>query len=29
MERRRLIKEMEGIVGAQGVIHEHEQLRTY
>ena len=29
MERSRLIREMEGIVGAQGVIHEHEQLRTY
>ena len=29
MERSRLIKDMEGIVGAQGVIHEHEQLRTY
>ena len=29
MERSRLIREMEGIVGAEGVIHEHEQLRTY
>src|ERR687893_858425 len=29
MERSRLIRKMEGIVGAQGVIHEHEQLRTY
>src|ERR671913_46201 len=29
MERDRLIREMEGIVGAEGVIHEHEQLRTY
>jgi len=29
MERSRLIREMEGIVGAEGVVHEHEQLRTY
>ena len=29
MKRSRLIREMEGIVGAEGVIHEHEQLRTY
>src|SRR5918911_983440 len=29
MERSRLIREMEGIVDAEGVIHEHEQLRTY
>jgi glycolate oxidase len=29
MERSRLIREMEGIVGREGVIHEHEQLRTY
>src|SRR5215210_6465569 len=29
MERSRLIKDMEAIVGAEGVIHEHEQLRTY
>src|SRR5215203_2642038 len=29
MERSQLIREMEGIVGAEGVIHEHEQLRTY
>lgn len=29
MERSRLIKEMQGILGEEGVIHEHEQLRTY
>jgi glycolate oxidase len=29
MERSRLIETMESILGAQGVIHEHEQLRTY
>src|ERR687895_716660 len=29
MERSRLIRKMESIVGAEGVIHEHEQLRTY
>ncbi|MGI9050917.1 MAG: FAD-linked oxidase C-terminal domain-containing protein [Rubrobacteraceae bacterium] len=29
MERSRLIETMESILGAQGAIHEHEQLRTY
>src|ERR671914_2879956 len=29
MERSRLIRKMESIVGAEGVVHEHEQLRTY
>src|SRR5215210_4902974 len=29
MERGRLIEAMEGILGADGVVHEHEQLRTY
>jgi glycolate oxidase len=29
MERSRLIRKMESIVGAEGVVREHEQLRTY
>ena len=29
MERNRLIEEMRYILGEEGVIHEHEQLRTY
>jgi glycolate oxidase len=29
MDRGRLIETMQGILGPQGVIHEHEQLRTY
>jgi glycolate oxidase len=29
MERSRLIQEMQDILGDEGVIHEHEQLRTY
>ncbi len=29
MERSRLIQEMRDILGDEGVIHEHEQLRTY
>ncbi len=29
MERSRLIQDMQDILGEEGVIHEHEQLRTY
>ena len=29
MERSRLVQEMQNILGEEGVIHEHEQLRTY
>ena len=29
MERERLVETMESILGAEGVIHDHEQLRTY